>query len=113
MSLVLYLKFSKLHVSENKANAHVCNGVSYCIALCIPRRNSRIVASCPLWGVGRAFIGNRHAEPQVDRRFDSRLFAFSKQVCFCKARTDLDFMRWSCYEKKPMPIPSRFIICGL
>ncbi len=46
---------------------------------------------CPLWGVGRAFIGNRHAEPQVDRRFDSRLFAFSKQVCFCKARTDLDF----------------------
>ncbi len=76
MSLVLYLKFSKLHVSENKANAHACNGVSYCIALCIPRRNSRIVASCPLWGVGRAFIGNRHAEPQVDRRFDSRLFCF-------------------------------------
>ena len=90
MSLVLYLKFSKLHVSENKANAHACNGVSYCIALCNPRRKSRIVALCPLWGVGRAFIGNRHAEPQVDRRFDSRLF------CFLQNRRDFFLNKGNC-----------------
>ena len=34
------------------------------------------VASCPLWGVGRAFIVDRHAEPQVDKCNDSRLFVF-------------------------------------